>query len=142
MVKKNLIPVTSQKPPFSIQVPGVEKKEGEGIPRTHPKGQVAILEEDCLTTYDIVQRGARKFGDAECIGSRTLIKVHEEQTFIKKIVDGQETQIPKMWNYFELSPYKFMSFKQYRDLVDDIGSALRALGLVKGDKLQIFAATR
>ncbi|KAI5795496.1 hypothetical protein DFH27DRAFT_484349 [Peziza echinospora] len=141
MVKKNLLPVTSQKPPFSIQVQGVEKKEGEGIPRTHPKGQVAFLEEDCRTTYDIVQRGARKFGDAECIGSRTLIKVHEEQTFIKKIVDGEETQVPKMWNYFELSPYKFMSFKQYRDLVDDIGSALRALGLVKGDKLQIFAAT-
>ena len=142
---QTLQPCITHKPPFSIQAPGVEKKEGEGIPRRHPKNKDAVLgymEEDCRTTYDIVMRGARKFGDLQCMGSRNLIKMHEEKTTIKKVVDGQEVEIPKMWNFFEMSGYSYISFNQYSDLIHDVGSGLRALGLSKGDRIQIFAATR
>ncbi|KAF8463997.1 hypothetical protein BDZ91DRAFT_261129 [Kalaharituber pfeilii] len=145
MTKKqqHLQPCITQKPPFSVQAP-VEKKEGEGIPRRHPEakdGPKSYLEEDCRTTYDIVMRGARKFGDKHCLGSRKLIKLHEKQTAIKKVVDGQEVEVPKMWTYFEMSEYTYISFKEYADLMHDVGSGLSYLGLSKGDRVQIFAAT-
>lgn len=140
-----LQPCTTHKPPFSIQVPDAEKKEGEGIPRRNPNcadGVKSYLEEDCRTTYDIVMRGARKFGDLHCMGSRELIQMHEEKTMIKKKIDGQEVEIPKMWSYYEKSGYTYISFNEYAQLMHDVGSGLRALGLEKGNRVQIFAATR
>lgn len=140
-----ILPQVAKKAPFSIQAPGVEKKEGEGIPRRHPQatdGPIPFLEDDCLTSYDIVCRGAKKFGNAQALGSRKLVRMHEETKMIKKVVDGQETEVPKKWNYFEMSGYTYMSFIEYKSLVDTVGSGLRALGLGKDDRLQIFAATR
>ena len=61
---------------------------------------------------------------------------------IKTTVDGQEVEVPKMWSYFEKSGYSYLSFNEYSQLVHDVGSGLRALGLNKGDRIQIFAATR
>lgn len=143
-VKQVVWPYMSKRPPFNIQVPGVEKKEGEGIPRRHPgsiNGLRSRLEPDIATTYDIVKRGAAKFGDAQCLGSRTLIKQHEEIKMLKKVVDGVEQEVPKTWIYYELSGYKFLSFKEYLERVNIIGAGLKALGLEKGEKVQIFAAT-
>ena len=143
--QERLQPCITQKPPFSIQVPGAVKKDGEGIPRRHPgcvDGVKSHLDDDCRTTYDIVMRGARKFGDLQCMGSRQLIQVHEEKTMVKTTVDGQVVEVPKMWSYFEKSGYTYISFNEYSQLVHDVGSGLRALGLDKGDRIQIFAATR
>ena len=145
MAKKVLHPCITHKAPFSIQAPGAEKKDGEGIPRRNPNcadGVKAYLEEDCRTTYEIVMRGARKFGDLKCLGSRELIKIHEEKTTLKKMVNGQEVEIPKMWSYFEKSGYTYISFNEYAELMHDVGSGLRGLGLDKGDRVQIFAGTR
>jgi len=143
-VQQFVWPYMSKRPPFNIQVPGAEKKEGEGIPRRHPSsinGLRSRLEPDIATTYDIVKRGAAKFGDAQCLGSRTLIKQHEEVKKLKKVVDGVEREVPKTWIYYELSGYKFLSFKEYLERVNTIGAGLKALGLEKGEKVQIFAAT-
>src|SRR5690606_23206000 len=77
------------KPPFSVQVPGVEKIPGEGIPRRNPEavnGLKSVLDPTCRTSYDIVLRGARLFGDRQCLGSRKLIKTHTEKKTIKKVV--------------------------------------------------------
>ncbi|CAZ85687.1 unnamed protein product [Tuber melanosporum] len=143
--KQVLWPCMSKRPPFNLQVPGVEKKEGEGIPRRHPgsiNGLRSRLEPDIATTYDIVKRGAAKFGDAKCLGSRTLVKQHEEIKMLKKAVDGVDQEVPKTWIYYEMSGYKFLSFKEYLERVNIIGAGLKALGLGKGEKVQIFAATR
>lgn len=147
MAKKHqlLQPCITHKPPFSIQAPGVEKKEGEGIPRRHPSckdGVKSYLEEDCRTTYDIVMRGASKFKDLQCMGSRQLLRMHEEKTTVKKMVDGQEVKVPKMWSYYEKSGYTYITFSEYAELMHNVGSGLRGLGLTKGDRVQIFAATR
>jgi long-chain acyl-CoA synthetase len=138
-------PALHKKPPFNVQVPGVERKEGEGIPRRHPGSIEALksrMEPDIATTYDIVKRGAAKFGDKQALGSRTLIKIHEDEKMVKKMVDGVEQEVPKKWTYYEMSGYKYISFKDYLARVDTIGSALKALRLNKGDRVQIFAATR
>jgi long-chain acyl-CoA synthetase len=100
------------------------------------------LEPDIATTYDIVKRGAAKFGDAKCLGSRTLIKQHEEEKMLKKVVDGVEREVPKSWTYYEMSGYKYLSFKEYLARVNSIGSGLKKLGLQKGEKVHIYAATR
>jgi long-chain acyl-CoA synthetase len=144
-VKKVPSPGIHKKPPFNVQVPGVEKKEGEGIPRRHPSavnGLLSRLEPEIATTYDIVKRGAAKFGDAQALGSRELIQLHEEETMVKKVVDGVEQEVPKKWTYYEMSGYTYMSFNQYLARVNTAGSALKALGMQKNEKLQIFAATR
>lgn len=142
--KQVLQPCISKKPPFNVQVPNVTPKEGEGIPRRHPgsiNGLRNRMEEDIRTTYDIVKRGAAKFGDAQALGTRKLIKLHEEQKMVKKMVDGVEQEVPKKWLYYEMSEYSYISFNQYLARVNTIGSGLRALGLEKEDRVQIFAAT-
>ena len=140
--KAVLQPCQTQKPPFSIQVPGVEKKPGEGIPRTHLKGPKPYLEEDCRTIYDIVLQGMKKYSEGKCMGSRKLIKVHEETKMVKKVVDGDEIEVPKQWSYFEMSGYTYLTFKEYSELIHDVGCGLRNLGLTKGDRIQVYAATR
>jgi len=140
-----LYPVTTKRPPYTVQVPGVEKKPGEGIPRRHPgsvDGLKTTPDPDVKTVYDIVVRGAKKFGTAECMGSRKLIKVHVEEKMVKKMVDGAEQQVPKQWTYYEKSGYTFKNFIQYKESVDTCGAGLRALGLRKSDRVHIYAATR
>jgi len=61
---------------------------------------------------------------------------------IKRMVDGVEQEVPKKWAYYEMSGYTYMSFNEYLARVNTTGAALKALGLKKGEKLQIFAATR
>lgn len=145
MLPKILYPTKSAQGPFSVEAVGYEKKEGEGIPRRHPacvKELARIPAEGVNTVYDVITYSSRKFGDRRCMGTRKLIKMHEETKMVKKFVDGKETEVPKKWFYFEKSGYSYMSFKEYETLVHQLGSGLRALGLKKGDKVQIFAATR
>lgn len=140
-----LYPVCTKKPPFSVPVPGAERKPGEGIPRRHPlsvDGLKTTPDPDVSTVYDIVARGARKFGTAECMGSRKLIRVHVEEKMVNKVVDGVEQPVPKQWTYYEKAGYVWKNFVQYKESVDTCGAGLRALGLQKADRVHIYAATR
>lgn len=84
---------------------------------------------------------SEKYGNAKALGTRKLIKTHQETKKVKKIVDGQETEIDKKWTYFELSGYEYLSFHDYEKLILQIGAGYRKLGLEKGDRVHIFAAT-
>lgn len=140
-----LFPVATKKPPYTLPVPDYEKKEGEGVPRRHPiaiDGLLTTPDPSVVTVYDIVTYGANTHGTAECMGTRPLIKTHTEEKMIKKVVNGEETEVPKKWTYYELGPYKFINFVEYKELVDSAGAGLRALGLAKGSRLHIMAATR
>lgn len=137
-------PVMVKKPPFSLPVSGVEKKEGEGIPRRHPESIQELKtspDPSVKTVYDIVQYGARTHGEANCMGQRRLIKTHIEEKMVPKVVNGQKTEVPKQWTYYEYGPFEFINFKQYKERVDAFGAGLRHLGLEKGDMVHIFAAT-
>ncbi|KAI5818803.1 hypothetical protein BZA77DRAFT_9960 [Pyronema omphalodes] len=139
-----LYPVATKKGPYSLQVPGVEPKEGEGIPRRHPGSidrLVSTPDPDVRTVYDIVVRGAKKFGTSECMGRRPMIKTHVEKKMIKKVVDGVETEVPKEWVYYEKGGYTFKNFIEYKESVDTCGAGLRALGLNKNDRVHIYAGT-
>lgn len=143
---KTLVPQPRpyKKGPYSVEASGYSKVKGETIPRRHPDAKDALIsvpEEGVNTIYDLVKRSSQKFGNAKCIGSRKIIKIHKETKKIKKKVDGKDTEVDKEWQYFELGPYEFMSFTEYEKLTLKVGSAFRAVGMNKGDKVQIFAAT-
>lgn len=134
----------SAKPPFSVEVPGATKIDGEGIPRRHPAAKDGIWErpsDDVNTVWDIVVRSSQKYGDIRCVGWRKLVQMHKETKMIKKFVDGKETEVPKEWSYFEKSPFEFITYSQYHELCKDLASGLVALGLKRGDRIQIYAAT-
>ena len=133
-----------KKPPFSLEVPGCKPVEGETIPRRHPLSVNKLQdrpEEGIATVFDIVKRSSEKFGNAKALGSRKLIKTHQEVKKIKKVVDGQEQEVDKKWTYFELSGYEYMSFQEYETLTHQLGAGYRKLGLEKNDRIHIFAAT-
>ncbi|KAL2061787.1 hypothetical protein VTL71DRAFT_7165 [Oculimacula yallundae] len=146
MSLKNIHPQPKiyHQPPFSVDVPGVAAVEGETIPRRHPLAVNKLVErpeEGISTLFDIVKLSAEKYGNAKALGSRKLIKTHQESKKVKKMVDGQEQEIDKKWTYFELSGYEYLSFHDYEKLVLQIGAGYRKLGMNKEDRVHIFAAT-
>ena len=137
-------PQILHKPPFSLEVKGVEPVKGETIPRRHPLSINKLQErpqEDIATIFDIVKKSSEKFGNAKALGSRKLIKTHQESKKVKKMVDGEEREVDKKWTYFELSGYEYLSFHDYEKLTLQIGAGYRKLGLNKDDRVHIFAAT-
>ncbi|TVY65521.1 Long-chain-fatty-acid--CoA ligase [Lachnellula suecica] len=146
MSLKNAVvyPRIVKKPPFSLEVPGCEPVEGETIPRRHPLTVNKLKdrpEEGIATLFDIVRTSSEKYGNAKALGSRKLIKTHQESKKVKKIVDGEEQEVDKKWTYFELSGYEYLSFTEYEKLTLQLGAGYRKLGLEKNDRIHIFAAT-
>ncbi|KUI53773.1 Long-chain-fatty-acid--CoA ligase 1 [Cytospora mali] len=139
-----IIPRFQTKPPFTVEVPGQEPVEGETPVRRIPSSipdLVAKPDPNISTTYELVRVSVEKYGNAKCMGSRKLIRTHQETKKVKKIVDGEEREVDKKWTYFELSGYDYLTFSEYETLMLQIGSGLRKLGLESGDRVHIFAAT-
>lgn len=61
---------------------------------------------------------------------------------VKKVVAGEETEVPKEWKYFELSPYAFLSYREFQARVGALGAGLRAAGMEGGDRIVLYGATR
>lgn len=131
-------------PPFTVEAPGCDPVPGETIPRRLPQAKDALKlkpVDDVATTYDVIKRSARLFGNAKAVGSRRLIKTHVENKKVKKVIDGQEQEVDKQWTYFELSGYSYMSFAEYEKLALQLGAGLRKLGLEKDNKIHLYGAT-
>ncbi|KAH6618147.1 hypothetical protein B0J18DRAFT_272587 [Chaetomium sp. MPI-SDFR-AT-0129] len=133
-----------QKPPYTIEAPGVEPVQGETIPRRHPKAKDGLVERPAPgvnTTFDLLKRSAEKYGNEPAVGSRKLIQVHKEKKKVPKVVDGQTTEVEKEWTYYELSDYTYITYREYLDQVLQVGAGLRKLGLKADERLHIFAST-
>ncbi|XDG05832.1 hypothetical protein ABKA04_005447 [Annulohypoxylon sp. FPYF3050] len=133
-----------QKPPFMVESPGAEEVEGETKPFRHAKAKDGLLNRPAphiATTYDILIESANKHGDKHAIGSRKLITTHTETKKVSKVVDGVKKEVDKQWTYFELSPYSFLTYNEYKNRALLVGAGLRKLGLEPSDVLHIFATT-
>lgn len=133
------------KPPFTIEAPGYEKVAGETIPRRHIKSKDGLITrpvDDVHTVFDIVRRSARVYPNHKAVGSRKLIKLHKETKKIQKNVDGQIQEVEKAWQFFELTGFEFITYKDYETLVLQLGSGLRKLGMTPEHKLHLFGTTR
>ncbi|KAK3113228.1 long-chain fatty acid-CoA ligase [Teratosphaeriaceae sp. CCFEE 6253] len=143
---KSMVPQPKmyKKPPFTADVPGVTKVDGETIPRRNIRAKDELIvtpDPDTKTIFDILKRSSAKFGNAKALGKRRLIKMHEETKKVKKMVDGKEEEQDKKWTYFELSGYEYMSFIEYEQMALKVGCGLRALDMQSPDRVHLFAAT-
>ncbi|KAK8065474.1 acyl-CoA synthetase [Apiospora hydei] len=132
------------KPPFTVDAPGYTKVAGETIPRRHVKykdGLVNSPAEGVHTVFDIIRRSARLYPDNPAVGYRKLIKLHKETKKVQKNIDGQVKEVSKEWQYFELSPFTFITYKDYETLTINLGCGLRQLGLGPDKKLHLFGTT-
>ncbi|KAL5615437.1 hypothetical protein BROUX41_005482 [Berkeleyomyces rouxiae] len=131
------------KPPYTIEVPG-PAVEGETLPRRHPKAKDGLLRspaEGVFTILDLVERSAKLFANNTMTGQRKLVKMHKEVKKVPKVVDGEVTQVDKEWQYFELSPYNYITYADHQKRYGQVGAGLRKLGANPGDKVHLFAAT-
>jgi long-chain acyl-CoA synthetase len=125
--------------------PGASAVEGETIPRRNHKTPKELLWQphpEISTVHDILKFASKRYGNAKAVGSRKLVQMHNESKMIKKTVDGQEIEVEKKWEFFEMGHYTYMSFIEFEKVSYQIGYGLRKLGLVAGDKLHLFAATQ
>ena len=142
---QSLYPRISHSPPFTVDASGYEPVKGETIPRRHPAAKDNLIttpSEDVRTIFDILKRSADKYGNAKALGTRRIVTTHVENKKVKKVVDGETKEVDKKWTYYELSGYSYVSFVEYEKMCLEIGAGLRKLGMVKGDRLHLFAATR
>jgi len=130
--------------PYTAEAPDHVKVDGETIPRRNHRTQKELQSTphpDVHTIFDIVKLSSKRFGNAKAIGKRRLIRTITETKKVKKVIDGKEQTVDKNWNYFELSSYEYITFSEYEQLVLNVGSALRALGLKAADRVHLFAST-
>lgn len=109
---------------------------GEGPPRRCAITAEALVTapfKGIETTYDVVEHTARTHRHKRAFGHREIIAIHEE----KKIVDGKE----KIWKYFELSEYKYISFVEVKEQVDAIAKGLLELGIEEGQVWNVYSQT-
>ena len=140
-----MYPRMMQSGPFTVEASGYKPAKGETIPRRHPKAKDKLIttpSDKVKTIFDILTHSADKFGNAKAIGSRKLLKTHTETKKVKKTVDGETKEVDKNWTYFELSGYSYISFIEYKQLCLQVGCGLRKLGMVAGDRVHLFAASR
>lgn len=143
--KQALYPKLQARGPFTVEASGYEPVEGETIPRRHPSAQDKLAttpHKDVKTIFDIIKYSADKFGNAKAMGMRKVVRTHTENKKVKKTIDGETKEVEKTWTYFELSEYSYISFVEYEKMVLAVGAGLRNLGLSKGDRVHLFAATR
>jgi len=92
--------------------------------------------------FDLLAYSVKNRPNQHSLGARQILKVHKEDKEIIKKVDGVEKKEIKTWNYFELSEYQWMTYKEISSCIKLLGSGLRVLGLEKGQKLCLFAPGR
>ncbi|KAL8854563.1 MAG: hypothetical protein Q9221_000598 [Calogaya cf. arnoldii] len=130
--------------PYTTDASGATKVDGESIPRrriTAKDGLSTSPGDGVETVYDILRHSALKYGNAKALGSRKLLKTHNEVKQVKTTVDGKEQMLDKKWTYFEMSAYQYMTFREYEQMALQCGAGLRSLGMKANDRLHIFAAT-
>ncbi|KAI5460720.1 long-chain acyl-CoA synthetases & [Mariannaea sp. PMI_226] len=143
--KSGIMPLYQvHKPPFTVEAPGYRKVPGETIPRRHPRAIGGLLDrpaDDVHTVFDIVRRSARLFPTNQSVGWRKVVKIHKEMVKVPKNMDGEVQMVDKEYQFFELSKFSFLTYAEYEDLVLQLGSGLRKLGLTHQSKLHLFGAT-
>lgn len=94
------------------------------------------------TVYDILEYAARTHGNRNVFGYRDVEKMVEEEKVVKKVVGGKEVSETKVWKYFQLSGYRYVSFLELRGVVGEVARGLIELGVGRGEVLNIYAQTR
>jgi len=121
------------------------RNEGEGpIHRSIVSPKQIIFSpnpKEITTLYNLLQHSIEKFAGRRCFGTRTIIKIHEEEKIITKIIGGEEKVEKKIWKFFELSGYNWMTYHDVGVKIVQIGNGLVHLGCLPKSKILLFAST-
>ncbi|KAK6099727.1 long-chain fatty acid-CoA ligase [Batrachochytrium dendrobatidis] len=112
--------------------------------RSHhsPDTLIATLNPEITTLYELLKYNAARLPPSQPLfGSREVVRVVEEEKMVTKTVGGVETTEKKVWKYFELSEFSWMTYRQCAQDALHIGAGLRKLGLSAHSKVAIFAST-
>ncbi|KAJ2931925.1 hypothetical protein H1R20_g5168, partial [Candolleomyces eurysporus] len=93
------------------------------------------------TVYEIVEYAARTHGSRPAVGWRDVVDTIEEEKEVTKVVEGKEVKEKKKWKYFELSPYKYLTFIEVKEAVSEVARGLLHLGVTDKDVFNIYAQT-
>lgn len=131
-----------------FSVPVGEAKEGETAPRHNVGAKNGLWKTpdnipEITTIYSLLQWAVKQYGSKSAMGWRTIVDIHEETKEVTKTVDGQEQTVEKKWQYFELSPYKYISFNQLANVVSDYAAGLIHIGIKPSgeERFHIYAQT-
>ncbi|KAI9291467.1 acetyl-CoA synthetase-like protein [Neoconidiobolus thromboides FSU 785] len=134
-------------PPYLKSYVASESSEKDHSPvyrnyATKESGELTTIPESGATTiYENLVNAAKKYGDTEAIGSRSIDDIIEEVKEIEKKVDGNIVKEKKTWKFYQLSPYKWFTYNQLVKNANDIGAGLKHLGLGGDKRLALFAPT-
>lgn len=128
---------------FTVEV-GPEQLNGGRIRRSHlaPDAVTRIPDTTVHTIYDILVYAKKKYGHRNAFGYRSTEKVIKEDKVVTKYINGEEKQETKTWSYFQLSPYKYLTYLQASREAHYLGAGFVHLGLTEKAKVEIFAPTR
>lgn len=94
------------------------------------------------TLYDILVYAARIYpATKKCFGSRMVRNEIKESKMIKKMVGGKEVEEEKVWTFFDLGGYTWVTYRDVLATAQEWGAGLVSLGLKKQDKVTIFHST-
>ncbi|KAI5302854.1 long-chain fatty acid-CoA ligase, partial [Ascosphaera pollenicola] len=139
-----LYPQHSKNGPFCVEVPGSKTVEGQSAVLRHAgarDGLITTLKPNITTLYENLKYAVKTFAHKRAVGYRKLIKVHTETKKVKKVIDGVEKEVDKNWSYFELGHYTWLSYIQYDELVHQLASGLRHIGLDANKMVHLYAPT-
>ncbi|GAA6057343.1 hypothetical protein JCM3770_001102 [Rhodotorula araucariae] len=90
---------------------------------------------------DLLAFSVKTRPDKQAVGWRDPIKTHRETRDVKKLVDGQEVTVQKEWITFEVSDYRYLSYKEFGAVVADAAAGLVATGHTPATIFNIYAST-
>ncbi|KIK91796.1 hypothetical protein PAXRUDRAFT_830531 [Paxillus rubicundulus Ve08.2h10] len=90
---------------------------------------------------DVISYAARTHGSREALGWRNIVKIHEEEKEVKKMVGGEEVTEKKTWKYFELSDFEYISFLEVQERVLELARGLLHHEIKKEDVFNLYAQT-
>ncbi|GMM56973.1 long-chain fatty acid-CoA ligase [Maudiozyma humilis] len=126
---------------------GKPANEHETAPRRNSRYQKKLLTRPigmkCSTVYEFLVEIFERNGNTNAMGWREVIDIHEEKKIVNKVVDGKNVPTEKVWQYFEMSHYRYSTYTELTTIMHDIGRGLVKMGLEPGnkDRLHIFAST-
>jgi long-chain acyl-CoA synthetase len=128
-------------PPFSVPVQEPQN-ENEGPIRRSVISPDRLLETpnntNIRTLYDLMNYIADKYENRKLFGTREVVAIIEEE----KEIERNGVKEVKKWQYYQLSPYTWRTYREVEQRTKRIGAALRTrLGMKAGDCLLIFNST-
>src|SRR6266511_2078598 len=97
---------------FSIEI-GPEVEGETRIRRSYlsPDKLIERPKKGIKTLYDILKYVIRKHGATKnAMGYRKIVQIVEEEKEVTKIIGGVEKKEMKVWKYFQLSSYNWLTF--------------------------------